>query len=185
MEPGGAEPGRASPDCGERVRRGPGGGGEERGGPRDPSEPNVRYLLQLQVQGGRHLPLAPRLRGGRAGRGGAGREETRPDHRVTEWFGLEGTPRTINFQPPCHRQGHQPPGLVLDRAVQGSIQPGLEHLQGWSIHSPLCSLCQHLTTLCEELPLASNLNLPSLSLKPFPLVLSLPTRVKSLFPSCL
>lgn len=72
VEPGGAEPGRASPDCGERVRRGPGGGGEERGGPRDPSEPNVRYLLQLQVQGGRHLPLAPRLRGGRAGRGGAG-----------------------------------------------------------------------------------------------------------------
>jgi len=36
---------------------------------------------------------------------------------------------------PRHRQGHQPPHLILDQAVQGPIQPGLEHLQGWGIHS--------------------------------------------------
>jgi len=32
-------------------------------------------------------------------------------------------------------QGHQPPYLILDQAAQGPIQPGLEHLQGWGIHS--------------------------------------------------
>ena len=28
--------------------------------------------------------------------------------RIIQWLGLEMTPR-IKFQPPCHRQGHQPP----------------------------------------------------------------------------
>ena len=56
-------------------------------------------------------------------------------HRIIESLRLEGTPRIIKFQTPCHRQGHQPPDPLLDQAVQGSIQPGLEHLQGWSIHS--------------------------------------------------
>ena len=32
-------------------------------------------------------------------------------------------------------QGHQPPYLILEQAAQGAIQPGLEHLQGWSIHN--------------------------------------------------
>ena len=48
---------------------------------------------------------------------------------------LEGTSRIIKLQPPCHRQGHQPPHLVLDQAAQGSIQPGLEHVQGQGNHS--------------------------------------------------
>jgi len=47
-----------------------------------------------------------------------------------EWLRLEGTSRIIKFQPPCHRQGHQPPCLILDQAAQGPIQPGLEYLQG-------------------------------------------------------
>ena len=34
--------------------------------------------------------------------------------RIIEWLGLEGTPRIIKFEPPCQRQGHQPPDLVLD-----------------------------------------------------------------------
>jgi len=34
----------------------------------------------------------------------------------------------------CHRQGHQPPNLVLEQAAQGPIQPGLEHLQWRGIH---------------------------------------------------
>ena len=36
---------------------------------------------------------------------------------------------------PRHRQGHQPPHLILDQAAQGPIQPGLEHPQGRGIHS--------------------------------------------------
>ena len=43
------------------------------------------------------------------------------NHRITEWFGLEETPK------PTHRQGCPPPA----QAAQGPIQPGLEHLQGW------------------------------------------------------
>ena len=39
----------------------------------------------------------------------------------------------IKFQPPCYLQGHQPP----DQAAQSHIQPGLECLQGWGIHSLL------------------------------------------------
>jgi len=39
----------------------------------------------------------------------------------------------IWFQPPCYVQGRQP----ADQAAQSHIQPGLECLQGWGIHSPL------------------------------------------------
>jgi len=53
------------------------------------------------------------------------------DHRIIEQLGLEGTPRMIKLQPPCHRQGHQPPELVLDQVAQGPIQ----HLQGRSIYN--------------------------------------------------
>jgi len=37
----------------------------------------------------------------------------------------------IEFQPPCYVQGRQP----ADQAAQSHIQPGLECLQGWDIHS--------------------------------------------------
>jgi len=47
-------------------------------------------------------------------------------HRITEWFGLEGTLQIIWFQLPCHGQGHLP----LDQVARSPIQPGLEHLQG-------------------------------------------------------
>ena len=72
-------------------------------------------------------------------------------HRITEWFGLEGIPWIIMFQPPCRRQSHQPPDLIVVQAAQGSIQPGLEHFQGWGIHSlsgqhdSLVKLFQHRT----------------------------------------
>jgi len=73
-------------------------------------------------------------------------------------------------------QGCQPP----DQAAQSHIQPGLECLQGWGIHNLLGQPVQCVTTLCVKnfLPV-SNLNLPCLSLKPFPLVLSLSTLVNS------
>jgi len=43
--------------------------------------------------------------------------------KIIEWLGLEGI---IKFQPHRHRQGHQPPDLILDHAVHGPLQPGLE-----------------------------------------------------------
>ena len=91
----------------------------------------------------------------------------------------------IEFQPPCYVQGCQ----TLDQAVQRHIQPGLECLQGWRIHNLLgqpVPVRHH--PLCEKLHisnLVSNLNLPCLSSKPFPLVLSLSTLVNSHSPSCL
>ena len=57
--------------------------------------------------------------------------EHQADHRILEWFGLEGTLKTIWFQPPCHEQGHLPPA----QGAQSSIQPGLEHCQGGGSHS--------------------------------------------------
>jgi len=35
---------------------------------------------------------------------------------------------------PCCRQGHQPPHFLPAQVAQGPIQPGLEHLQGWTGH---------------------------------------------------
>ena len=47
---------------------------------------------------------------------------------------------------PCYVQGRQP-------ADQSHIQPGLERLQGWGIHTSLGNLFQCVTTLCvEKLP---------------------------------
>ena len=67
---------------------------------------------------------------------------------------------------PCYVQGHQP----ADQAAQSHIQPGLECLQGWGIHSLLGQPVQCVTTLWgKNFLLISNLNLPCLSLKPFPL----------------
>jgi len=83
---------------------------------------------------------------------------------------------------PCHVQGCQP----ADQAAQSHIQPGLECLQGWGIHSLLGQPVQCVTTLWgKNFLLISNLNLPCLSLKPFPLVLSLSTLTNSHSPSCL
>jgi len=71
---------------------------------------------------------------------------------------------------PCYVQGHQPP----DQAAQSHIQPGLECLQGWGIHSLLGQPVQCVTALwVKNFLLISNLNLSCRSLKRFPLVLSL------------
>jgi len=70
-------------------------------------------------------------------------------HKIIEWLGLEGTPRIIKFQHPCHRQGCQPPHLVSDQASQGLIQPGLKHLQEWNSHSGQPVPGSHYS-LCEE-----------------------------------
>jgi len=56
--------------------------------------------------------------------------------RSTEWPGLKRTSKIIQFQPPCYVRGHQPAA----QAAQSHIQPGLECLQGWGIHTSLGSL---------------------------------------------
>jgi len=60
---------------------------------------------------------------------------------------------------PCYVQGRQPP----DQAAQSHIQPGLECLQGWGIHSLLgqpVPVCHHplgekyfnKSIYCKDLP---------------------------------
>ena len=64
-----------------------------------------------------------------------------------EWPGLKSTITIIEFQPPCYVQGRQ----SLDQATQSHIQPGLECLQGWSLHNLFeqpVSVCHH--PLCEK-----------------------------------
>jgi len=57
---------------------------------------------------------------------------------------------------PCYVQGLQP----ADQAAQSHIQPGLECLQGWGIHSLLGQPVQCITTLwVKNFFLISNLNL--------------------------
>ena len=92
-----------------------------------------------------------------------------------EWFELEGTFKIIQFQPPCYRQGH----LLLDQVAHSPILPGLEF--PGRRHSQPCwaTFFQRLITLIvKNFFLISSLNLPSSSLKPFPLLLSLPALIK-------
>ena len=49
---------------------------------------------------------------------------------------------------PCYVQGRQPAA----QAAQSHIQPGLDCLQGWGIHSLLGQPVQCVTTLSEKLP---------------------------------
>ena len=50
---------------------------------------------------------------------------------IMEWFGLEGTLKITQFQPPCHEQGPLPP----KQGAQSPVQPGLEHCQAGGSHS--------------------------------------------------
>ena len=63
--------------------------------------------------------------------------------RIIEWLELKGTSKTILFQPPAMRR-------VANHYIIHQlrpIQPGLECLQGWGIHSSSGQLCQRLTAL--------------------------------------
>jgi len=97
-------------------------------------------------------------------------------HRLIECFGLEGTLKITQSKPPAMGRDifHQtkvlraPSNLALGTA-------------DWRAATALLgNLCQGLTTFrVKNFFLISNLNLPSFSLEPFPLVLSLHTLVKS------
>ena len=82
------------------------------------------------------------------------------------------SPHTSPLQ---HRQGRQLPHLILlDQAAQGQgpSNLALNTFRDGASTTSLGSLFQHLATLIvKNFPLTSNLNLPSLNLKPFPLVL--------------
>ena len=88
---------------------------------------------------------------------------------------LEGTSEAHLVQLPCNAQGHH-----------SEIQPHLECLQGRRINHIFGHLFHCLTALTVKyFFLISNLNLPSLCLKPFPHVLSPLILLKSLSPSSL
>lgn len=101
------------------------------------------------------------------------------NHRITEWLWLKETLKNTKFQPPAM-------GWLLPTS---SVWPGPQPTwpwapQGMGHHSFYEQLSQGLTTLCVKIfLLTSNLNLSSLSLKLFPLVLSLWDCIKSRFPS--
>jgi len=64
---------------------------------------------------------------------------SRRHHRMA-WVEKDHNDHVVST--PCHGQGHQPP----DQAAQSHIQPGLECLQGWGIHSLLgqpVPVCHH------------------------------------------
>ena len=62
------------------------------------------------------------------------------NHRMA-WVEKHHNPHPVPT--PCYVQGHQP----ADQAAQSHIQPGLECLQGWGIHSLLGQPVQCVTTL--------------------------------------
>ena len=51
-------------------------------------------------------------------------------HRLTSWFGLEGTFKDHLIQSPCHGQGNLP----LTQVAQSPIQHGFEQFQWWGTH---------------------------------------------------
>ena len=70
--------------------------------------------------------------------------------------------------------------LYQTRLPRASSNLALNTSRDGASTTSLGSLCQHLPTFSvKSYPLISNLNLSSLSLKPFPLVLPLTTLVKS------
>lgn len=56
-------------------------------------------------------------------------------HGIKECLRLEGALKPIHFLCSCHGQGCQLLNQALDQVAQGSLQPGLEQLQGWGTHS--------------------------------------------------
>ena len=89
---------------------------------------------------------------------------TRRYHRITEWPGLKRTTMIIEFQPP-YVQGCQPP----DQAAQSHIQPGLQCLPGWGIHSLLGqSVPVYHQPLCEKFPPNIQSKPPLFQFKPIP-----------------
>jgi len=100
------------------------------------------------------------------------------NHRIV-WVGRD-TWRSPVLQLLCSEKGQ------LHQGAQSPVQPDFECLQGWGIHhisGQTVPVPHH--PHCQRLFLISNLHLHSLSWKSFPLVLSPPTLLTSLYPSFL
>jgi len=92
-------------------------------------------------------------------------------YTTTESLELEGTFKDHPVQFPCNEQGH----LQLDQVAHSLVQPHLQCLQARDFDH-----IQYLTPLfVKDFFLISNLNLPSLNLKPFSLFLSQQTLLES------
>lgn len=89
------------------------------------------------------------------------------------FHGLEGTFKDHLVQPPKHR-------LWLHQVAQSPFQTHLEYFQWWKYTTSLGNLFLHHTTLIIKkiLPYIQ-INLPSFSLKPPPIVLPVEEMVKS------
>lgn len=98
---------------------------------------------------------------------------------ISELFVLEETPKGHLVQLPRNEQGH----LQQDEVAQSLVQPdfecrqgqGINHLSGQTVPASNASPLLFI----KKIILKSNLNLPSSSLKAFPLVLSQKTLLKS------
>ena len=97
------------------------------------------------------------------------------NHKIIESFGLDETCKGHLVQAPCNKQGH----LQQDQVAQSPIQPDLEWFHADSTNS-LGNLFQCFTLIIKNFFLICSLNLPSFSLKPSSLVLSLQGFAKSL-----
>jgi len=92
-----------------------------------------------------------------------------PSHRITEWFGLEGTLKIISFHPPAIGRDPFHQTRVLRAPSSLALNPDREG----AATASLGSLGHGLTSLTvKNFFIISHLNLPSFSLKPSPLVLS-------------
>ena len=103
------------------------------------------------------------------------------DHRIVEWFGLEGPLRSPSSNPAIGRDTSFQTRLLT---VPSSLALNV-YREGASTAS-LGNLLQCLTTLTvKNFFLISSLNWPSSSLKPFPLILFLCVLLKSPSPGFL
>jgi len=99
------------------------------------------------------------------------------NHGVKEWFGLEGTSQILQSQPPAMSRDpfHQP--RLLPAPSNLALNPAREG----AATASLGSLGQGITAFTvKNFFLLSSLNLPSFTLKPLCLVLSLHDLVKGL-----
>ena len=102
-------------------------------------------------------------------------------YRIIDSFELEETLKDHLSQIPWNEQGHLLLHQVLTAPpVWPRVSPGMWH------PTSLSNLCQCITALAvKNFFLISQQNLPSFSLKPFPLVMSQQILLKSLSPSFL
>ena len=106
-------------------------------------------------------------------------------HIVTEWSGFKRTTIIILFQLPLLCAGGCYVANQQTRLPRATSSLAFNASSNRASTTSLSNLFQCMTTLwVKNFLLISNVNLPCLSLKPFPLVLSLSTLGNSRFAKC-